>query len=89
MRRFVITVTLTPRDRALSRADITGGEVRFGVNKTILYCAQEKRCRRSTFRGVGGGGAKDVNGRGRDCGFRWCGDGRKAAVCIVTVEDAS
>lgn len=89
MRRFVIIVTLTPRDRASRRADTTGGEVRLGVSRTILSWAVEKTCRRSVFRGVGGGGAKDVNGRSRKCGLRWYGDGRKAAVWVVNVECAS
>ena len=88
MRRFAIIVTLTPRDRASRRADITGGEVRLGVSRTILSWALEKRCRRSVFRGVGGGGAKDVNGQSRKCGLRWCGDGRKTAVCDFKVTDA-
>lgn len=65
-------VTLTPRDSASKRANITGGEVRFGVSSTMLLWAREKRCRRSTFRGVGGGGAQDIGGRSRKCGFRWC-----------------
>ena len=69
-------------------ADITGGEVRFGVSRTILVLALENRCRRSEFRGVGGGGAKDLNGRSRKLGLRWCGDGRKTAEWVFTVEDA-
>ncbi len=67
---------------------MTGGEVRFGVSRTILSWALEKRCRRSTFRGVAGGGAQGMNGRSPNCGLRWCGDGRKTAVCDVTDEDA-
>ena len=56
-------VTLTPRDRASRRTDVTGGEVRFGVSRTIQSWALEKRFRRSTFRGVGGGVEGGMNGR--------------------------
>ena len=84
MRRFVIIVTLTPRDRASRRADNTGGEVKFGVSTTILVIALENRCRRTEFRGVGGGGAKDLNGRSRNLGLRWCEDGRKTVERVFT-----
>ena len=80
-------VTLTPRAMASRRADITGGEVRFGVSSSILSLALEKRCRRSAFRGVGGGCANDMKGRTRKCGLRWCGDGRNTALCEVIVKD--
>lgn len=64
MRLLVMMVMLMLRLRAERMAGRRGGEVRFGVRQVTECVAVERRWRRKTFKGVGGGGRGDIKGTG-------------------------
>jgi len=83
MRRFVTTLTFTPRARAERRVESTGGEVRLGVRMEISFSASLNNSSKVVFKGVGGG-AGAVSGQGRKWGLRWWGEERSVVShCVL------